>query len=402
MVIKLKKDIVRIMFAYWILVIIWQTFRPVANRSIVDMLVKLSLFGMVAIYGYNRRNRRNAYWITVGTLFFCMSQIITVISDRLTLGTAITVMFMIIEIIIFLIWLRNEPISYCDIEWFGESLIGIAVIMAIYNIIFNTSRFLSVFVGSGGAYGNESKSFLYSNHEFALYLSAAIIFAIWFFVIKKNSGFKTLLILGLLISNLMSTYSRTAILGVLAAILVLMFYAGVKYFAGILLIYGIAGILIFSLPKLNYIVFYKILKDSYEQSGTLLDAGRSSMYLEEWEFFKNGNLFQLLFGHGYVGNNIGGHDAYLTLLNTGGIIMFSFFVVVLLWAVRKSFYCLRYDKRIGSLMLGLQILTMLYMFAQTPILFFSTMDSYFITVLAIMLPLYSANYFNMVQGSRVR
>lgn len=389
---KRSTNIVRVMFAYWILVIIWQTARPVANRSLIDTLVKMILFSMVAIYGYNHRNRRNTYKVTCGMLLFLMSQMITVIFDQISGSSVITVVFMFLEIIIFLIWLRNEPASYLNIIWFGQWLIRVAVIMAIYNIVFNTRRFLSVFIGSGGAYGNESKSFLYSNHEFALYLSAAIIFSVWFLISKRNGWFKTILLLVLLGTNLMSTYSRTAIIGVLVAVFVLMFSAGTKYLIGSIITYGVGGVLIFSIPKLNYMVFSKILKDSYENSGALLDAGRSSMYIEEWQYFRAGSFFQKIFGHGYVGNKAGGHDAYLTLLNIGGVIMFGFFVAVILWAIQKSFYCMRRNREIGSLMLGMQIFSILYMFAQTPILFFSTMDSYFITVLSIMLPLYTSNF----------
>lgn len=388
---KKKKNITYIMFIYWILVILWQTVRPVANRSVIDTLMKIALFSVVAFYGLRHKNGKNTGNIIVVLTLFIMTQVATIMLDTLTMGTVITCVFMFAQILIFLIWMRNETVSYDDIIFFGRSIIRSAMIMALYSVIFETGRFMRLF-GGGGAYGNECKSFLYSNHEYALYLMTAIIFAVWFYFLKENRFSKTIFLVGFLGINLLSTYSRTAIIGGICAIAILAFFAGIKEFMLIIGIYGTIFTAALVNPTLNRFVFSKILKDSYAKSGGLVDTGRSSMYIGEWDYFKHGTFAQMLFGHGYVGNRAGGHNAYLSILNTGGIAMFIFFVMVILWGIKNSLDCLKRNRRIGSLLLGLQVFTLLYMFAQTPILFYSTMDSYFITVLFVMLPLYMNNY----------
>ena len=131
--VKRNNNIAWLMFLYWIIVIVWQTVRPVANRSIVDTLVKMGMFGFVGYYGYNRRNVCNTGSIQSLLFIFIFSQIITILLDTITLASSITVVFMIAEIVIFLVWMRNEEISYADIEYFGTWIIRVAVIMAVYN-----------------------------------------------------------------------------------------------------------------------------------------------------------------------------------------------------------------------------------------------------------------------------
>lgn len=390
--VKRNNNIAWLMFLYWIIVIIWQTVRPVANRSIVDTLVKMGMFGFVGYYGYNRRNVRNTGSIQSLLFIFIFSQIITILLDTITLASSITVVFMIAEIVIFLVWMRNEEISYADIEYFGTWIIRVAVIMAVYNIAFNTQRFLGFFRSGGGAYGRESRSFLYSNHEFALYLAAAILFTGWFYIIGKNKLGKTLVLLALLASNMLSTYSRTATFSVLIAALILSWFAGKKYFSAVITAYGAAAACTAAIPGVRRIVMNKILKGSIEKSGSVIDNGRANMYKEEIRYFFNGDFFEKLFGHGYVGNHAGGHNAYLSIANTGGIVMLLFFLTVILWSIKNSLDCLKKDRLTGAVMLSLQVLSLLYMCAQTPILFFSTMDSFFITAISVMLPLYMANY----------
>ena len=59
-----KHGIISIMFTYWILVILWQTLRPVDNRSITDSLVKITLFGFVLLHACINRGITDSKLIT--------------------------------------------------------------------------------------------------------------------------------------------------------------------------------------------------------------------------------------------------------------------------------------------------------------------------------------------------
>ncbi len=379
-------------YTYWMVIILWQTVRPVENRSLVDVLVKMGCFVALCIYGYNRKNVANTRGITVCTIIFFIFQILTHSLDSVNASTIVTSVFMFAQILVFLIFLRNATISDDELDTLGDWSITSSMIMCLYNVLFNTNRFLKLFTASSGAYGSECKSFLYSNHEFAIYISVAIIFIVWKLINNNYKMLRAIVFLVFMIVNLFSTYSRTAMIGCVGAIVVMMFYYNKKHFSVLCGIAIVLTIIILVNPQVNSFIFDKMLKGSYDSSGSLIDDGRANMYMEEMEFFKSGDIIQKLFGHGYVSGTVsGGHNAYLYILNIGGIVMFAFFLLVVICSFANSFKCIRYSRSVGSLCLGLQVFACLYMFAQTPILFFSTMDSYFITMIAVLIPLYCLN-----------
>lgn len=389
--IRIKYNTISAIYFYWVVIILWQTIRPVANRSTVDVLVKMGCFAALCIYGYNRRNLSNTRKIMICIVIFLMTQSITYMSDTITVSTLITGVFMFAQILVFLIFLRNATIQPEELDQLGSWVVISAMVMCIYNVLFNTNRFLLLFTSSG-AYGSECKSFLYSNHEFAIYITVAIIFIIWKVINRSYKKLPAFIILLFLLINLLSTYSRTAILGGIAAIFVLVYYFNKKYFVALCVFFSGFAIYVSKNMFMYNFIFDKILKGSFENSGGLVDDGRASMYREEVHYFSSGSFMQKLFGHGYVsGGASGGHNAYLYILNIGGIIMFAFFLLIIIWSFTNSFRCVRYNRSIGSVCLGFQVFACLYMAAQTPILFFSTMDSYYITMIMVLVPMYCLN-----------
>ncbi len=390
--IKIKLNTSFALYAYWAVIIIWQTVRPVENRSAVDVLVKMGCFVALCIYGFNRQDLKNTKRIIICTILFLMTQSVTYAMDTLNASSLITAVFMFAQILVFMIFLKNAVITTDELCKLADAAVISAMIMCIYNVLFNTNRFLRLFTASAGAYGSECSSFLYSNHEFAVYIVAAIVFTLWRLINGSYKKLPSFVMLAFLLINLLSTYSRTAILGGVAAIVILIFYYNIKYFGVLCGAIAVASAVVIGNERLNNFVLNKVFKGSFAASGGVLDEGRELMYIEEMEFFRSGSIVQKLFGHGYVGGATGGHNAYLYILNIGGIIMFAFFLLVIAWSFVNSFRIIKHDRSVGSLCLGLQVFACLYMVAQTPILFFSTMDSYFITMIAVLIPMYSLNY----------
>jgi len=390
---KKEKNIISVMFVYWISIIIWQTIRPVGNRSLIDTAMKIALFFPLLSYGWkHEKMTQNTVTFSYFLVFF-ITQMITLITDSGEVGLSqlITIVFMMMEVVIFLIFLFRETCRLSMIEKFCSSLVIVAIVMSFYNMIFNFDTFIYTFSGGGGSYGHECASFLYSNHEFALYLSVSILSLFWSFFRKKTSVLKFAVILTILALNLLSTYSRTAILGLIIALSILIFFYDKKIFIYFLIIGIIALIVILNNEFLYKLVFKQVLKGTFENEG-VLDEERAGMYVHEMNAFLNGTWFQKIFGQGYAGaSKYGGHDAYLIVLLTGGVCMMAFFLFIIAFGFYHAYQVLRRDKLLGAFLIGFIVFALLYMFAQTPILFYSSMDSFFVTMIAVMIPFYTSN-----------
>lgn len=389
-----RNNIIMTMFLYWIIIIVWQYVRPVANRSIIDTFVKMGMFCYVFQYAMkNGHGFITNKKIGGGITLFFLTQVITVLFDSGTfsIGNIITVVFMFFQIIIFLVMLNFDTITEEDLLDFCKLILIVSLIMSVYNVVFHANRFFATF-SDGSAYGRECKSFLYSNHEFGIYLSTAIISSCWLTIKGKLNKILFVICAIFMVVNLLSTYSRTAILGCIVALFILVFFYCKKLFIYVSVLFGGLMIYIRNKPALNNIVFNKIMKGSFE-NGQVMDENRSSMYAEEFQGFLNGTFFQKLFGYGYAGSSkFPGHDAYIGILITGGIFMFFFFIIIILMGLNYSFKVMKLEKSVGSLLIGYQVFCLLYMIAQTPILFYSTMDSFFITMLSILIPKYVYNH----------
>ena len=188
------------MFVYWISIIIWQTIRPVGNRSLVDTTMKIALFFPLLSYGWKHEKMTRSTVTFSYFLVFLITQMITLIADSGEIGLSqlITIVFMMMEVVIFLIFLFRETCRLSMLEKFCSSLVVTAIVMCLYNMIFEFDTFIYTFSGGGGNYGHECASFLYSNHEFALYLSVSILSLFWLFFRKKISFWKFAFILAII------------------------------------------------------------------------------------------------------------------------------------------------------------------------------------------------------------
>ena len=345
---------------------------------------------------------------TAAILFtFMIAQICTIIMDSagFAASAVITFLFMTAQIAIFMIINRRMEIGGQSLDRFCKLMILIAVAMCVYNMIAHWDRFRIVFDLSFGAYGQECRSFLYSNHEFAVYLSIALISAIYLTLSRKMKLRYFIPVFAVMILNLLSTYSRTAMVGfAVSAVLLLFFESKNKTrFIFFTLIVVVAAALALQNNEINDFVMQKVFKGSFASSGSIMDSKRENMYVNEYAVFRESDLLRQIFGYGYSGANaFPGHDAYIHILLTGGLAMFAFFAGIIVFSINQSVIVMRYDRRAGALLLGFQAFALLYMVAQTPILFYSTMDSFFITMICVIIPMYVRNYFAGVPGDAPR
>lgn len=388
-----------VMMLYWILLISWQIFRSVTNRSFLDVIVKCCLMAIPIFYALSVTKRNNKYRVSslLFLIFYFVSQIITVIINEeiLSLSVIVTILFTSLSYFIYMIMLDHEQLSLKQLINLYDSFIICTVILALYNITFCWSRFSQILKISN-AYGHETSSILKSNHEFALYLIFGIIMCI--FCIKKKENRKSIikyyLCILLLLINLVSTFSRTSILSLLFCLLVLIYFYNKKVLPKYILAIGLLVLFIIITPPIRTYVSEVIMKDN-------TDARRLILLAYGANLIRSLDPLHQLYGIGYT--NFGTelyhtlqstslHNSYLTIMINGGILELAFYASIIISTFKTAKDCRKYDKFSGSLFLGFIVLSLLFMTTATSIIFTSQLDSYTLTMFGIIIPKYYKNY----------
>ncbi len=394
-----KTKIHIVMLLYWILLISWQIFRPVTNRSFLDVIVKCCLMAIPLLYALSVTKGSIKYRISslILLLFFLVNQMITVLVNEgsLSLSVIVTILFTSVSYFIYMIMLDHEQLTLKQLLNLYDSFIACSFILAVYNVTFGWSRFSQI-LKITGAYSHETRSILKSNHEFALYLIFGIIMCI--FCIKKKENRKSVIkyyfcILFLAI-NLISTFSRTSILSLFVCLLILVFFYNRKAFPKYILVIGFVILFIVVCPPIRTYVFEVIMKSN-------TDARRLSLLTYGANLISNLDPLHLFYGIGYTDfsmelyhalQNTSLHNSYLTVLVNGGIMMFIFYTVIIVSSINTAWDCRKFDKFSGSLFLGLIVLSLLFMTTATSIIFTSQLDSYTLTMFTIIIPKYYKNH----------
>ena len=124
--------------------------------------------------------------------------------------------------------LNGQKNIKCLVSTINDAIILVALYASFYSLLFRTNHFISAFTISS-AYGNELSSFFSSNHEYAMYMAAAIIccvIGLEMYCRKRRKRPFYILALLLLIPNLVLAFSRTVLLG--TAFFFLVYVVGAK------------------------------------------------------------------------------------------------------------------------------------------------------------------------------
>lgn len=129
--------------------------------------------------------------------------------------------------------------------------------------------------------------------------------------------------------------SRGAILAVIVGFVVLLFFSKVRFGYKILItVAAIVAVVYLYNNQYFELVEYRIMND--EGSG----SGRTEIWSAKLSAFANGNLLNIIFGHGHVGGaNIGGvhigfHNDYIGFLVDYGIIGFALLLCMLYYPIK--------------------------------------------------------------------
>ena len=386
-------------FIYWAVLVIWQNIGEYNARSSIDTIIKIGLLlWLMFWYFYSMKNvKTNIIKFSI-FLLFIVTQILTLFSERnLGFSTLIAYVFPSMFLFLSFVYGCNYQMDKKQYKVFLKCVIVVVAYAAIYALIFKTSQFTSA-LSISNAYGNELSSFFISNHEYGMYLAGGIIACMACLEFNKDEPFSKrfiyVLAILLFVPNLVLTFSRTAMLALVAFLLLYVTFRGKSKQRMIVIFWCLFLIAIFLVfGDIRDFVIKIVLKDNN-------DAGRGDLYSLASDYFNDGTAWEQFFGRGietpreyFVDATDHGsiHNAYLQVLLYYGIAGFLFMVVFIFCRFVAALKLINKDRFVGSLSFGLVAFCATLMFTNTTILFTSPIDSFFLTAFSIVIPKYLEN-----------
>lgn len=396
---KQKQQFIHLIFPiYWILLLLWQLFRPVENRSFLDIGFKTLLFGTMLIYVilksyFNKINIAGMMLLALYTLLQFISHWNNF--DLFKVSYLIDIVFSFCMIFTFLILNSSNVITRDELIIFSKIITGVVLVLCIYADVFQFQKLLAA-IKSADGYSNAISSLLASNHEFGLYLSFGIVSVTFLLANCKGVVWQKIMysfFIALFFFNLIFTFSRTSLISVLIAGAIAVNTMKKYRLAFISIVLLFAGIILMS-QDLRDFILYAVLRVHH-------DGNRSILLKGGIEYFLKGSIKDKLIGVGpsqtlryvrEISSSINFHNGYITILISGGLSMMMFFLYIVIDGFCRGFKVLRYNKYDGAYMLAASTIMLLYMWGQTPIIFTSDLISSMLTFYCVIIPKYYFNY----------
>lgn len=392
-----KLGIAHVLFFYWFVLVVWQNLSRTTALSGSDFIIKIALLLMLTAFYFLRARKvsKNIFAI----LAFALSFIISLwhSGDALSGRTFITYVFPVLLAFLALGIGNDFEINRREFSFFLHGVIIVSLYMAIYSFIFYPQHFKGI-LSLTSAYGNELSSFLYSSHEYGMYLSYAIISCLLCLEEKRQQPIKKqipyFLAIGILGINLLLTFSRTAIFSFIIIICIYcFFYSNTimrKWIFFSMIAFALLMILSAECRDFVKLVLFKGM-DGF--------GGREELYRFAIELFNEGSPWEKLFGYGYQVRNtferfsVHGsvHNAYLQVLMYFGLAGLLFLCALLFSHFKMCIKLYKVSHLYSVMFIGLLISAMATMFTNTTIIFTSPIDCFFLTVFTILVPKYVRN-----------
>lgn len=391
---------------YWLVLVVWQNFAGMTGRTTIDTFLKAGL--LLIFVGYHFIKARNVNLTrSIPILFLLIFLSVTFFTrESFSLSGILTHYYPIVFLFCVFVLGDEFYITKKQLIWFLNGIIIIVLYMVVYALIFCTDQFFSAFSIST-AYGNELKSFLYSNHEYGVYLAFATLGAITCFELKKELPIKKrwyyLVIIPIFLINIILTFSRTTLLGISVALAVYVFFSKKSSLRVLVIVFLtlVVCAVVFISPIREF--FLKIvLKDNNL-------AGRDDLTGYALELFKDGTLGQKLFGYGDTRvrelmmlkeGHSSVHNGYLQILLSFGLLPLVFLVVFLIY---NLIYCIglcKYNKFLGVMFTAIVLFGAVIMITNTTVLFSSPIDSFFLTMFVVTMPKLAGSAIRMKKFER--
>ncbi len=392
-----SKSVGFLFVCYWTILVAWQNISGVSARTNVDLIIKFGLlvwFVLFYIMRLKTLSPKIFFVFLLGTALLVPAICKESISFSMIISYVYPLLFitMVYGVGDQFIITKQHLLIFCN--W----IIVITLYSSIYALIFCWEQFSGALQLSN-AYGNELSSFFVSNHEYGMYLLAAVVSCLLCLQLSPpQTRLKTFYIvaLGLFGINLILTFSRTALFA-LAIILIIFAVLGrgsMRRWIICLFIVGLTALLL--IPQLSDYFYRIILKENHL-------SGRDVLYDYAIAYYSQGTLTDKIFGHGISQTNRflrtittlkSFHNAYFQVLITFGAVGLGALLLFLTTQIIASVRFIKQDRFLGSLFLGLIVSASAMMFTNTAIVFTSPIDSYFLTIFMFVVPKYIRNAIN--------
>ena len=353
------------------------------NGSMVDSMYKLLLLAWLFIMTLASKNIGKVSYFTL---------IFIVVSLINTIGTlAINNISIVSEVYIFLIGiilsiilvesaLKENTLRFFDVLVFYKIFVYFMLIAAIYNMIIHFNSLLHI--TSISVYNSENIcSFFDNKNTYGVFLIFAVLASTILNIITREKLW--LVSSGIFLVNDLMAMCRTAIL--LSLILIaISFWVDESKKIRNAIVFSLLIITVVATLNTNDFVREYVLNNLFGSTKSL-DARNS--YIEALLPFARGA--HLWFGYGNRGalelaaqytGNVYYHNAYLKELMMGGIIKLGTQIFVLLTSFKYGLRCRKLKKTIGNLCILSTIIYIIYVFAESVILF----DAPVVAIMAVM------------------
>ena len=393
-----KNSIAFMFLIYWLVLVIWQNLGKVTAKTSIDAILKLLLL-IYFVITYIKKSRKVNYKIFFAFFLAGMFAITAVNEKSFSINSLISYVYPIIFIIMVYGFGDKIEINKKQLLMFCNCIIGVVLYTVIYSFIFCFDEFIQALTAAN-AYGNEFSSFFISGHEYGMYLASGIISCLiclrLYEKISKRKKIFYIVSLILFSINLIVTFSRTSIVAVIIFFIIYCIFDNGKLKRRISLLAFVTLIICITTPTISNFISNIVFKKNNL-------AGRDELYINAIEFYKESPTFKKVFGHGinetqsYLLRNLGHtsvHNGYLQILLTYGIIPLMLLIFFMVVQVITSIRTMKKNRFMGTIFLGLVLMSMMVMFTNTSIIFTSSIDSYFLTIFAIVVPKYIKNSIN--------
>lgn len=393
--------IYKVLLFYWVILVIWQNLRHTVSRSGIDLVVKAALIVWLLVeFLWVEHTFSKKSFILYSTFFTFMLLVFVFIENTFEFSTILNYVYPLLMVFLICVIGNSFTINIHELLYMCNGTIIVVAYTTIYGLIVHTNQFVEA-VTTKMAYGSELKSFFVSSHEYGLYLAGGIICSLIALKIKSRAEvrdkFYYWIALALFIPSMILTYSRTTMLGIVCVFVVLVIFSKNNGVKKALIIGGIivALLIIFVEPIRTY-VFNNILKQNKL-------GAREEIYNVAFEYFKRGSLNHILFGHGIEASraftveettHTSVHNAYLQILLYYGVVGLTFLAAFFVIQIIGTIKLLKKNNFCGAMMLAVQIMGIAVMFTNTAYVFFPSTDSYFLTLVSIIVPKYVRNAIN--------
>ena len=384
------------LLAYWFVLLVWQNVGGGDNRSGVDLIIKCALIVMLFAYYFTHMTgiRRDVLKLI---LILIMIYGTIKLSNGMAMSEALYYFFPLLFMLLVYGVGGHFEINRRQLLILCKILIIVMTYTALYALIFCFDQFKNAF-SIDNAYGNELKSFLFSSHEYGLYLSFAIMAAILCVEIDPNITQRQRILYYLAIVlfgvNLILTFSRTSILAMVIMLICYTFAFAkrrLKAIIGWSAFFAVLAILI--IPPLRDFVWQIVMKEND-------DAGRENLVDIAMRIYERGTRLEKLFGRDfyYVEDFLQSrsgissfHNAFITQLIANGVVGVVLISVMSILPLRDIYLttkCNTQYSKVAKFFIGFSLSSLVFMMFNTTVLYASSIDSYFLTLFAVIIPKY--------------